>query len=225
MSWSVVEMNVFEAILARRSVRNFSGQEVGLNAVHTLLEAAVHAPTAMHQEPWAFVVIQNRQLLRRLSDIARPLFLEEARRNGHTPTHDFSSPDFNVFYNAGTLIIIGSESTGRFVDADCWLAAENLMLAACSMGLGTCVIGAAAAALNLPEVKSELGVPSGFSVFAPIIVGHPSGENAAAVPGKILKLSPGFEIASFQMQPGASRAAHSRKAGNQVHCHIVEFVL
>jgi nitroreductase len=170
-------MNVFEAILSRYSVRSYTTQEVEQATIQTLLEAAVHAPTAMHQEPWAFVVIRDRLQLQRLSDIVKLLFTKELHRIGQT-RDTFSDPDFNVFYNAGTLIVIGSELTGRFVDADCWLAAENLMLAACAMGLGTCVIGSALSALTLPEVKAEFGIPASFSAVAPIIVGYPRDEVA-----------------------------------------------
>jgi nitroreductase len=119
------ETNVFEAILARRSVRSYTAQAVDEAAVHTLLEAAVRAPTAMHQEPWAFIIIQDSQRLRRLSDVAKPLFVEELRQAGRA-IDTFVSPDFSVFYNVGTLIVIGSTSSGTFVAADCWLAAENL---------------------------------------------------------------------------------------------------
>lgn len=169
------ELNVFEAILARRSVRSYTAQVVDEPSVHTLLEAAVHAPTAMGREPWAFIVIQDQRLLRRLSDIVKPLFIEELRQADHA-IDPFTRPDFNVFHDAGTLIVIGSRSTTAFVAADCWLAAENLMLAACAMGLGTCVIGAALSALNKPKVKTELGIPVEFSAIAPIVVGYPGGE-------------------------------------------------
>jgi nitroreductase len=81
-----------------------------------------------------------------------------------------------MFYNAGTLIILCGKPMGPFVVADCWLAAENLILAACSMGLGTCVIGAAVPALNTPEIKAELGIPDELAPIAPIIVGVPSGK-------------------------------------------------
>jgi nitroreductase len=57
------------------------------------------------------------------------------------------------------------------VVADCWLAAENLMLAAYGLGLGTCCIGFAVPVLNTPEVKTELGIPPEASAVAPIIVG------------------------------------------------------
>lgn len=177
MSLPNYEMNIFEAILARRSVRSYTTQEIDTITLRTLLEAAVRAPSAMHQEPWAFIVIRDQSLLQHVSDIARPLFAEEMKHAGHA-LKAFDSPDFKIFYGADTLIVIGSESTGPFVAADCWLAAENLMLAACAMGLGTCVIGAALAALNTPQVKIELGIPSDFTAVVPIIVGHPAGETA-----------------------------------------------
>jgi nitroreductase len=149
-------------------------------AVQTLLHAAVQAPTAMHEQPWAFVVVQDPALLQRLSEMAKPLFVEEVRhRNSHGTSHSFDHlmrPDFNIFHGAGTLIIICAKPAGPFVTADCWLAAENLMLAASAMGLGSCVIGSAISALNIRKVKSELGIPDEFSAVAPIVVGVPGRE-------------------------------------------------
>jgi len=83
----------------------------------------------------------------------------------------FASPDFCVFYDASTLIAIGTKPLGRFVIADCWLSAENLMLPASALGLSTCGIGSAVPALNSPETKSELAIPSDVEIVAPIIVG------------------------------------------------------
>jgi len=176
-------MSVFEAILARRSVRAYGPQALERATIQTLLEAVVRAPTAMHEEPWAFAVVQDKQVLEKLSDRAKPIFVEEARRRqaqsgGHS-FEIFSRPDFNIFYDAGTLIVICAKPLGPFVSADCWLGAENLMLAACSMGLGTCVIGSALTALNIPEVKTQLGIAAEFSAVAPIIVGVPQGATAA----------------------------------------------
>lgn len=172
-------LNVFETILARRSVRNYRDEDLDRKTIHTLLEAAVRAPTAVQEEPWAFVIVQDRQLLRRLSDRAKPLFAEEPQRAGAphaSRVETFSNPDFNVFHDAGTLILICAKPGGSLVAADCWLAAENLMLAACAMGLGSCVIGSALPALNLAETKSELGIPVEYAAVAPIVVGHPRGE-------------------------------------------------
>ena len=175
------EKNVFEAILARRSVRAYAPNELDRNTIQILLEAAVRAPTAIHEEPWAFVVVQDRQVLKQLSDCAKPLFIERLHRPHQAGGHaldTFSNPDFNIFHDAGTLIVICAKPSGPFVEADCWLAAENLMLAACAIGLGSCVIGSSVVALNTPEVKAKLGIPAEFNAVAPIIVGVPRGETA-----------------------------------------------
>lgn len=69
---------------------------------------------------------------------------------------------------------IGAAEPGTYTEADCWLAAEVLMLAAYDAGLGTCPIGFAVPVLNAPDVKRELGFPDAGVVVAPIIVGYPS---------------------------------------------------
>jgi nitroreductase len=176
--------NVFEAILARRSVRAYSSRQVGQSAVNTLLEAAVRAPTAMHEEPWAFVVLQDRQMLDKLSERAKPIFIKEVRhRYSQGVSHSFrhlDQSDFDIFHGASTLIVICARTTGPSVVADCWLAAENLMLAACDLGLGTCVIGSSVSVLNIQKVKRELGIPDDYSAIAPVIVGVPTEETPAS---------------------------------------------
>ncbi|HTT08043.1 MAG TPA: nitroreductase family protein [Gammaproteobacteria bacterium] len=172
-----------DAIQQRRSVRSYTADKLDRDTIDALLKAAVRAPTAVHQEPWSFVVVQNPKTLRRLSDRSKALFLEEAHRThldrgGHA-LDVFEKPDFNIFYNAGTLIVICGPESGPFVVADCWLAAENMMLAACAMGLGTCVIGSAVTGLNTPEIRAELGIPAGMRAVAPIIVGVPGDKGSA----------------------------------------------
>lgn len=178
---------IMNAIYSRHSVRTYAPDAVDRDTVHELLEAAVQAPTAIHEEPWAFLVIQDKGLLRHISDNAKSFFAEEmhhSRPDGDTLRLDFMrGPDFNLFYDAGTLIVICGKPLGSFVAADCWLAAENLMLAACEMGLGTCVIGSAVAGMNSPLLKAELGIPADMTVHAPIIVGIPA-QPAPATPRK-----------------------------------------
>lgn len=65
---------------------------------------------------------------------------------------------------------------GPLMVADCWFAAENLMLAAYAMGLGTSVSGSAVPTLKTPEVKDELAIPAECTAIAPIIVGVAGGE-------------------------------------------------
>jgi nitroreductase len=183
------ERGTFDTIHRRRAVRSYTPDKLDESTVRRLLEAAVQAPTAMHLEPWAFVVIQDVGLLERLSDQAKVLAqaaVEEdaGHRNlvkapGVPAASDLlallANPSFNIFYDASTLIVICGKPLGRFVTADCWLAAENLMLAACAIDLGTCCIGFAVPVLNTPDVKRELGIPADATAIAPIIVGVPKG--------------------------------------------------
>ncbi len=170
---------VMDAIYSRRSVRDYSPAVVSQASIHVLLYAAVQAPTAMHEEPWAFAVIQDRAMLDRLSETAKQTLWLQAQGEGNSglarrSVTMISDPAFNVFYNAGTLIVIYGKTQGPFTAADCWLAAENLMLAACAAGLGSCMIGLAAPALNTPEWKKRLDVPDGMTAYAPILIGYPA---------------------------------------------------
>jgi nitroreductase len=171
------KLDTFEVIHQRRSVRSFTPEIVGRAAIERLLDAAVYAPTALHAEPWAFAVIQDRDRLRQYSDRAKALLLGQREATSHFQKAEpralalLSDPYFNIFYDAGTLIVICCKAKGPFVEADCWLAAENLMLAATAQGLGTCCIGFAVGVLNTPEVKAELGIPETGAAIAPIIVG------------------------------------------------------
>jgi len=175
---SAVRMSIMDAIQARRSVRSYALRKLDQSTIRALLGAAVRAPTAVHSEPWVFLIVQDAERLKRLSDRAKRFFVEEARRThldrgGHA-LDKFEGPDFNIFYDAGTLIVICANPATPFASADCWLAAENLMLAALSMGLGSCVIGSAILGLNSPETKAELGIPAELSAIAPVIVGVPA---------------------------------------------------
>ena len=176
-------MSAMDAIHQRRSVRNYEQKAIGKITVNALLNAAVLAPTAMHQEAWSFVVIQDKSVLDRLSDSTKSMIRDEVKGSASSSAkqtlHHVANPEFHVFYDASTLIIICGKFTGAFVEADCWLAAENLMLAACAKGLGTCVIGFAVDALNTSEWKAELKIPKEMTVIAPIIVGVPAGDTAA----------------------------------------------
>jgi len=190
---------VLDAIYRRRAVRAYSQERPGDASIQALLEAAVHAPTAMHAEPWKFVVIQDKEMLKRYSERAKSMMLQEAHAHEHVDLFPgrslqerlarLSDPTFNIFYDAGTLIVICRKAAGPFTDADCWLAAENLMLAAYAENLGTCCIGFAIPVLNAPDVKRELGIPERGAAVAPIIVGVPRGmpEPVARKPPEILR--------------------------------------
>ncbi len=168
-------MELMDAVYHRRSVRSYRDQAVDKATVEALIKAATQAPSAMNQQPWAFAVIQGVPLLARYSDRVKAHLVRTL-----TPRSPFKqyrdtleTPDFNVFYGAGTLIVICAKPEGLRAEEDCCLAAQNLMLAAYGMGLGTCPIGFARPWLNLLRVKRELGIPPAYKPVFPVIVGYP----------------------------------------------------
>ena len=174
-------MNVQQAIRSRRAVRSFDHLAVTPEVIGTLLHAAVQAPSAMNAQPLAFAIVQDRARLQRYSDGAKRLLLAEPVASQHDETvHLLARGDaFNVFYDAGTLIAICVRGHDPYGEADAWLAAENLMLAACDLGLGTCCVSSAASILNTRVVRAELAIPSDTVVVAPIIVGYPGASTPA----------------------------------------------
>ncbi len=172
-----------DVIHQRRSVRAYTDQPVGESVLRELLDAAVQAPTAMDLEPWAFAIVQDKAVLQRYSERAKAILRAPGGAvgwgsTGHAPADHPSmldDPAFNIFYDAGTLVVVCRRQHGPFADADCWLAAQNLMLAAAAKGLGSCCIGFAVSVLNTAAVKRELGIPADGAAVAPIVVGYARG--------------------------------------------------
>ncbi|HZZ79740.1 MAG TPA: nitroreductase [Gemmataceae bacterium] len=168
-------MNVHEAIYSRRSVRDYTDQPVLKATVEELIHAAIQAPSAINQQPWTFAVIQDKSLLRSFSDRAKDLMAKTMHLEflALELREMLSDRAFNIFYNAGTLIVVFAKPVGAHPDWDCCLASQNLMLAAHDMGLATCPIGFAWSLFESNDVKEELGIPAEYRPILPIIVGYP----------------------------------------------------
>lgn len=171
-------MDLMEAIYSRRSVRSYTDRPVEKPVVESLLQAAVQAPSALNEQPWAFAVIQDRKLLARYSTRVKAHVLKRLKPESPQYSHreELANPDYNVFYDAGTLIIVCAKPEGVHAEEDCSLAAQNLMLAAHATGLGTCPIGFAQPWLNLTRTKRTLAIPLNYTVVFPVIVGYPKGD-------------------------------------------------
>jgi nitroreductase len=136
------------------------------------MEAAIHAPSAMNQQKWHFSVVQdpaflaglvatiNEQLLK-----SRISFFVERAKN----------PEFNVFYHAPTVIFVTADEKAHFADFDCGAAAENIAVAAESLGIGSCVIGMSGVLFDSEEAgktRKELGIPEGYRFVVSIALGY-----------------------------------------------------
>lgn len=176
-------MELMETIYNRRSVRFYTEEPVGKDTIDKLIKAGIQAPSAMNVQPWAFAVIQDKALLQKISDETKVYLLASISEKPYLECYRqlFSDPEFHVFYNAPALIITLAKPEGAYASGDCTLAAQNIMLAAHSLGLGTCWIGFAQMSLNTPELKEQLGIPKDYIAVAPIIIGHPSKESPAVI--------------------------------------------
>lgn len=168
-------MDLREAIAGRRSVREYTAQTIDVPTILRLLDAAVHAPSAVNQQPWTFTVVRDQDVLDRVSRGAKSFMLGTLADSPHADRFltRLSDPNFQVFYHAPVLVLISANRQGPWIVEDCALAAENLMLAAYAAGFGSCWIGFAQGFLNTAAGKETLGLPAECVPVAPIIIGHP----------------------------------------------------
>jgi nitroreductase len=170
-------LTIMDAIYSRRAVRRFAALPVPEAAIHALLYAAVQGPTlSQSQASIGFSVIRDRKALIALSDWTGRQYNagEEEAVSAHI--NDANSPSLTFFHDGGTLIILYTLLADDRHLPECWMAAENLMLAACGMGLGTCLIGPAIDALNTSHWKTRLNVYPTARAVAAIVVGKPDGD-------------------------------------------------
>lgn len=169
-------LTIMDAIYGRCVVRRFTDSKVPEAAIHALLYAAVQAPTlAQDTTALGFSVICDRQILHDLSDWTGRLYNAVEGETPRPHGADMKETGFSLFHNAGTLIILYAMSDDERHLPECWMAAENLMLAACGMGLGTCLIAPVVDALNSLEWKQRLDVPRATRAVTAIVVGTPAG--------------------------------------------------
>lgn len=168
-------MKLQDAIVGRRSVREYTEQALDEPTIRRLVAAAALAPNAVNEQPWTFTIVRDRGRLDRISREAKAHMLATTPPGPHSEHFHslLDDPHFDIFYRAPALIVISARAPGPWIVEDCALAAENLMLAAFAEGLGTCWIGFSQSFLNTPNGKAILGVPEAWVPVAPIIVGRP----------------------------------------------------
>ncbi|MCD7971274.1 MAG: nitroreductase family protein [Candidatus Azobacteroides sp.] len=154
---------VVENILNRRSIRSYTAEQITQEQLDIIIQCAMNAPSAMNKQPWEVRVVQDQEVLKQIND----RFVKNANRE---PKEGFS-----VFYNAPTLIVIAREKENSYSASDCGMLAQNILLSAESMNIGTCVIGGVAAAFKgegANELMEALQLPATHEVIYGIATGY-----------------------------------------------------
>ena len=173
--------SVIEAIKRRRSVRSYEAKPVPREVLNTIISAGNEAPSAMNSQPWRFVVVEDPAAKKKLLGAALPNAKKITEMVKDVDPERYESikkryaelPD-PVYYSAPSIVfVIGN---GRYADNSCPLACENMMLAAHSLGLGTCWVGFGAMVTEDAEVRKLLDLQEGEAIFGPILLGYPAAD-------------------------------------------------
>lgn len=169
-------MELMDVLEQRHAVRDFRAAPLERSVIERLIRAATLAPSAMNLQPWVFAVVTGMERIDEYARRALEYLLGDPQSTGLSAAARaiVGDPAFSMFYHAPVLIIVLAKSDTPQAREDCCLAAQTLMLAARDAGLGTCWIGFSRPWLNLPEVKSELGIAPEYHVVAPIVLGYPT---------------------------------------------------
>ncbi len=146
-------------IFNRRSIRKFKDQAVEPEKIDGLLRAAMQAPSAANQQPWEFIVVTEKETLKKLSEVS-----------------PYAKP---VAGSAVTFVLLADGNAMKVPTAweqDMGAAAENLLLEAAHLELGGVWFGVATAASVTENVRTFFDLPDGIKPFALISVGYPDGQ-------------------------------------------------
>ena len=165
------EKGVLEVIKARTSVRSFTGEKLTEEQIHTLLDAAMAAPTAVDIRPWRFIVITD-------DEIKAGLYQGEVHKKMVT--------------TAGAVIVVCGETTrmvkprdagedaelverpNNYWFEDCSAATENLLLAATALDLGAVWLSCYPTEPIVDRIRAYLGIPANVTPLAIVPVGYPA---------------------------------------------------
>ena len=163
-------METEKAILGRRSVRGYEPKTVPEEVIQQILKAGAMAPSAMGREPCRFIVIEDRKKIREISDKVKDkagLLGFGARMAERAKVMEDA-----IFYGAPLLIFVVAEKN-EWATIDCSLAAQNMMLRAYDLGLGSCFIGFATLLKDEKETLRGLGIKDNQELYCPLIFGYP----------------------------------------------------
>jgi nitroreductase len=151
---------MIELVRKRRSIRSFTSQPVDSQSVELLVETLLRAPTSRNINPWQFIVVDDRELLHRLS---------AAKQHGSS---------FLKGAPLGIVVCADSNRSDVWVE-DCSIASILVQMTALSLGLGSCWIQIRKRDHNTETtaeayIQKLLGLPAHITVESIIAIGHPA---------------------------------------------------
>jgi nitroreductase len=149
-------MDAMEAILSRRSIRQYTSQKVSDHLVKELLEAAMSAPSANNEQPWHFIVINDRKIMEEI-----PKF------------HPYSG----MLEEASLAVLVCVDlnlGTEGFAVQDGSAATQNLLVAAHAKGLGAVWLGVYPLKERINGMRRLLGIPERILPLTLISIGYPA---------------------------------------------------
>ena len=172
---------VMNTILHRRSIRRFDSRQIEESALQEILQAGLYAPSAGGRQDVIFVVCQDRGINERLGRIKRanshPRMATAASYVSREQPSIADDPKLtNAFYDAPTVITFFAPKQFLFSVDDCAVAAENMMLAADALGIGSCYIGQGWPAFADPygqEVLKKWRIPMDHYAVMQLVLGYP----------------------------------------------------
>jgi nitroreductase len=157
-------------------VRSYSDKPVSDENIKELIKAGFHAANGMNLQKLRFSVVTNRKKLQEYSNRGKELYLGYMKAAGHENAGleaNLRNEGYNIFYDAPAAIFIYAAPGILTGTEDASLAAGNIMLAASSLGLGTCWIGLAAGLGNDEGFLKDNSIPKDHEMLAAIILGYP----------------------------------------------------
>lgn len=170
-----VSETVIENIMTRRSIRKYRPQPVGRDTMQIILNCGINAPNGQNKQSWEVRVVDNPEYINGIT----AAYLKENPAAGEDPSF------VNMFRNAPTVVFIANDHSYDFSQIDCGLLAENMILSAWSMGIGSCCLGGPARFMTgspaAADYVKQLGFSEGYDLLLCIAFGYPD-ETPAAKP-------------------------------------------
>lgn len=170
---------IFKAIKSRRSIRAFRTEQIKQEEIDLLIEAGIYAPSAHNVQPWHFTVIQNREVIKHISDVAKEVMAEIEvdwiRKAG-------MNPELDITYKAPTLIIVSGRKDTASWKADCAAAIQNILIAAESINLGSNWLGFTTFCFRKEGEAEKIKIPEGYEPYYGIALGYKPNDVRTTVP-------------------------------------------